>query len=162
MGFVLGLNAKLFINTYANDVGVARGAWPGTGLPQTSAPADIPEFTNVRNLRLDLEGGEADITTRGGGGWRQFAATLLSGSLEFESIWDPDDAAFTTVFQAFLDRDTLQAVALDKETVGGQGLWADYVITNMSRNEDLEEALTMTVTMRPSRGTLDPTWETVG
>ena len=163
MGFILGFDAELYINLYVADIGTARPAWPGTGLPQTTAPADIAEFGNVRNVRQNFEISKADVTTRDGNGWRQFAPTISNGGLEFETIWDPDDADTTAlIVDAAIARASVWAVALDKSTVGGQGLYADYVVTDFSRNEDLEEALVMNVTMEPARGTLAPAWETVG
>jgi hypothetical protein len=164
MGFQLGLNAKMHINLYSGDIGVARGAWPASGLPLSTATntPEIEEFTNVKNVRTNIEFGDADITTRGGGGWRQFAPTLAEASLEFESVWDPDSSQTAALFTAALDRDSVQAVALDKNTVGGQGLWADWIVSTASRTEDLEEALMIDFTMKVARGTLAPSWETVG
>ncbi|MBW1649018.1 MAG: hypothetical protein JRJ72_13120, partial [Deltaproteobacteria bacterium] len=50
--FVLGMNAKIY---------------------QGSAGADlltVTEMSNVKDVTLNLEAGEADITTRGNQGWR--------------------------------------------------------------------------------------------
>ena len=63
MAIVLGLNAKLL-----------RGA--------AGSQANI-EVKNVKDLTLNLESGEADVTTRATGGWRASAATLKEASLEF-------------------------------------------------------------------------------
>lgn len=161
MGFTLGLDAKLHINTI--DVGVARSAWPGSGLPQDSTNNDIQEFTNVRNVTANVEVADTDITVRGGNGWRQFAPTLFEASLDFESIWDPGDAKTNSLFaEAFLGRATVQAVPLDTDNAGGQGLWADWIVSSGSRTEDLEEALMIDFSLKVGRGTLGPTWETVG
>ena len=56
MAIVLGLNAKLL-----------RGAAGSTG---------STEVKNVKDLTLNLESGEADVTTRATGGWRATAGTL--------------------------------------------------------------------------------------
>jgi hypothetical protein len=66
MGVRLGLDAKLYRNTgtYAAPV------WN--------------EVKNVKDLTLNLEAGEADVTTRGNNGWRATLATLKDGSVEFE------------------------------------------------------------------------------
>jgi len=163
MGFILGFEANLMINLYAPQIGTARAAWPASGLPQTSQPADIAEFGNVRNVRQNFEIGKADVTTRDGNGWRQFAPTIANGGLEFETIWDPDDPLTTALLvDVAIARVSVWAIALDKTTTGGQGLWADYVVTDFSRNEDLEEALVLNITMEPARGTVSPGWETVG
>jgi hypothetical protein len=46
------------------------------------------ELTNIKDLTLNLETGQADVTTRGNQGWRATIATLKDGSVEFEMIWD--------------------------------------------------------------------------
>ena len=58
MGVKLGLHAKLYRNT-------------GSG--GTPAWNEIP---NVRDVTLNLETGEADVSTRGNGGWRANIGTL--------------------------------------------------------------------------------------
>ena len=79
MAIVLGLNAKLL-----------RGAAGSTG---------STEVKNVKDLTLNLESGEADVTTRATGGWRASAATLKEASLEFGILYDTEDADFQA-FQA--------------------------------------------------------------
>jgi len=46
-------------------------------------------------------------------------------------------------------------------TLGSQGLQADFSITNFSRKEALEEALTVSVTAKPTYSTTAPAWVTV-
>ena len=79
MAIVLGLDAKLF-----------RG---------TAGSRAATEVTNVKDLTLNLESGEADVTTRATGGWRASAATLKEASLEFGILYDTEDADFQA-FQA--------------------------------------------------------------
>ena len=57
MAIVLGLDAKLF---------------RGTAGSQAST-----EVTNVKDLTLNLESGEADVTTRATQGWKATAATQI-------------------------------------------------------------------------------------
>ena len=73
--FVLGMNAKLYHGTAGN-------------------PAST-EMTNVRNVTLNLEAGEADVTPRANRGWRATAPTQPESSVDFEMVWDPADAGFT-------------------------------------------------------------------
>ena len=70
MAIVLGLNAKLF-----------RG---------TAGTQGATEMTNVKDVTLSLESGDADVTTRATQGWRASVATLKEGSLEFEMNYDTD------------------------------------------------------------------------
>ncbi len=124
--FVLGMNAKLYYGTAGN-------------------PAST-EMTNVRNVTLNLEAGEADVTTRANQGWRATAPTLRECSVEFEMIWDPSDAGFAAVKNAYLTNGLVALKVLDKE--GGQGPDGDFSITSFTRSEELEEAITVSVTAK--------------
>ncbi len=78
MAIVLGLDAKLL-----------RG------------DAGATEVKNVKDLTLNLESGEADVTTRATGGWRASAATLKEASLEFGILYDTEDADFQAFQEAY-------------------------------------------------------------
>lgn len=43
--------------------------------------------------------------------------------------------------------------------MGGEGLDADFSITNFSRKEALEEAITVSVTAKPTYSTRAPAWQ---
>ena len=66
MTIKLGMEAKLYRNTGT----YAAPTWVG--------------MINVKDLTLNLEAGEADVTTRGNAGWRATIAALKDGSIEFE------------------------------------------------------------------------------
>ena len=142
MSVKLGLDAKLFRNT-------------GTyGTPTWN------EITNVRDVTLNLEAGEADVTTRGNNGWRATVATLKDGSIEFEMVWDSADDDFTAIRDAFLNKTAVELAVLDGDvlTTGSQGLRASFMVTSFSRNEPLEEAITVSVTMKPTYSVNPPEW----
>ena len=124
--FVLGMNAKLYYG--------AAGSSAAT------------EMGNVKDVTLTLEAGEADVTTRANAGWRATAPTLRECTAEFEMVWDPTDAGFTAIKNAFLTAGMVALKILDK--TGGQGPDGDFAITSFSRNEALEEAITVSVTAK--------------
>ena len=130
--FILGMNAKIY-----------QGA-------AGSALAALAEMGNVRDVTLTLEAGEADITTRANSGWRATAPTLRECTAEFEMVWKPGDAGFDAVKNAFLTSATLEFAILDqdKATTGAQGPKGSFSITSFSRNEALEEAITVSVTAK--------------
>lgn len=144
MGVKLGMDAKLYRNTgsYASPV------WN--------------EVKNVKDVTLNLEAGEADVTTRGNGGWRANIATLKDASLEFEMVWDTADDDFTAIRTAFLTNAAIEFAVLDGPvaTSGSQGLRASVAITNFSRAEPLEEAIKVSVTAKPTYATNPPEWMT--
>jgi len=142
MGIRLGMNAKLYRNT-------------GTYVAPVWA-----EMPNVRDVTLNLEAGEADVTTRGNAGWRATLATLKDGSIEFEAVWDNEDDGFTALQQAYFGNQTIEIAAMDGDitTPGSEGLRATMTVTNFSRNEPLEEAITANVTVKPAYAANAPEW----
>jgi len=141
--FVLGMNCKLY---YGDSV-----------LTETD-PLNVTdnvtwaELTNAKDVNLNLEKGEADITTRANNGWRATAGTLKDGGIEFEAIWKPGDAGFTALQTAWANGTEISMMALDGAygTAGSQGLTGNFTVTNFSRSEPLEEAATVSVTIKPS------------
>ena len=145
MGIKLGMEAKLYRNT-------------GT----YAAPTWV-ELTNVKDLTLNLEAGEADVTTRGNAGWRATVATLKDGSIEFEMVWDTADANFTAIQDAFFNNTDIEFAVMDGDVAssGSQGLRATMSITSFSRSEALEEALMVSVNAKPTYAVNAPEWMTV-
>ena len=141
--FVLGMNCKLYygdsVLTETDPLNVTDGVtWA--------------ELTNAKDVNLNLEKGEADITTRANNGWRATAGTLKDGGIEFEAIWKPGDAGFTALQTAWANGTEISMMALDGAygTAGSQGLAGNFTVTNFSRSEPLEEAATVSVTIKPS------------
>ena len=139
MAYKLGLDAKLFHGP--------AGA-TATG-----------EMSNCKDVTLNMETGEADITTRAAKGWRITAATLKDASLEFEMVWDTSDEGFKALKNAYFNNSAIALFASDGE---GNGLDADFVVTSFSRQEPLEEALTVSVTCKPTLVTRAPIWQDGG
>ncbi|MCE9530353.1 MAG: phage tail protein [Planctomycetes bacterium] len=142
MGVKLGLDAKLYRNT------------------GTFASPTWDEIKNVKDLTLNLEAGEADVTTRGNNSWRATVATLKDASIEFDMVWDTGDADFAAIRDAFLNKTGIEFAVMDGDisTAGSQGLRATCAITKFSRNESLEEALTVSITVKPTYAANAPSW----
>lgn len=130
--FILGKDAKIYQGT--------------AGAPLSA----MTEMSNVRDVTLNLEAGEADITTRANSGWRATAPTLRECTCEFEMVWKPGDSGFDAIKAAFLGGSTIELAVLDqaKTTTGAQGPKGSFSITSFSRNEALEEAITVSVTAK--------------
>lgn len=141
----LGMEAKL----YRNSGLYATPTWD--------------ELQNVKDLTLNLEAGEADVTTRGNAGWRATIATLKDGSIEFDMLWDTADANFTALKDAFFGGTTVEFAVMDGDILvtGSQGLRAEMSITGFSRSEALEEAMMVSVTAKPTYSANAPEWMTV-
>lgn len=135
MSVVLGLDAKLLRGT-AGSVGST-------------------EVKNVKDLTLNLESGEADVTTRATKGWRASVATLKEASLEFGILYDTEDADFLAFQAAYFGNTPLSLFVTDG---AGGGLDADWSITGFSVEQPLEEALTVSITAKPTASTRAPEW----
>ncbi|OHB56830.1 MAG: hypothetical protein A2Y07_06880 [Planctomycetes bacterium GWF2_50_10] len=133
--FILGMNAKLYHGD--NDVLLAT----------------MTEISNVKDLTVTMEAGEADITTRGNQGWRATAPTLRECTVEFEMVWRSGDTAFEAIKTAFLTAGTICLAPLtdDKATAGTEGPRGNFSITGFTRNESLEEAITVSVTAKMAK-----------
>jgi len=122
------------------------------GSVNTPASVTWNEIQNVRDLTLNQEKGEADVTTRGSGGFRQTLGTLIDGSVEFEMLWETSDTAFSALQDAFYN-DTEIALAVmdgDIDAAGSEGLVSNFSVTSFTRSEALEEGVTVSVTIKPS------------
>jgi len=117
------------------------------------------ELANTKDVTLNLEAGEADVTTRANNGWRAIVATLKEASVEFEMVWDTGDAGFAAIKDAYLNNDIIGLQILDgDDSGGGEGLQADFMITSFSRSEALEEAIMVSVTAKVTYSATPPTW----
>jgi hypothetical protein len=138
----LGMDAKLYRNTGS----YASPTWT--------------EITNVKDVTLNLEKGEADVTTRANAGWRATVGTLKDASIEFQMVWDTADAGFGAIRQAFFSNTPIEFAVMDGPitTPTSEGLRATCDIMNFTRNEALEEAIMVDVTIKPTYAANAPQW----
>jgi len=135
MSLVLGLDAKLF-----------RGA---------AGTQAATEVTNVKDLTLTLESGEANVTTRATSGWKASVATLKDASLEFGILYDTEDADFLAFQTAYFSNEPMALFISDGE---GSGLDADFSITGFTVEQPLEEAIAVSIKAKPTSSTRAPQW----
>ena len=145
MAQVLGFEAILYYDADGVDV--------GTWTP----------LTNVKDVTLNMEEGEADVSTRAGEGYKATIGALIDASVEFEMVWDTDDEGFTALQAAFFARNAIGIAVMDGdiEVAGSQGLTADMAVLKFARGEALEDALKVNVTLKPTYSTTAPDWLTV-
>ena len=137
MAIVLGLDAKLF-----------RG--------EAGTQATI-EVTNVKDVSLTLESGEADVTTRKAKGWKLSVATLKEASLEITILYDTEDEDFLAFKEAYFSNTPISLFVTDGDTTA-HGLDADFSVTGFTVDQPLEEAVTVKVTAKPTASGRAPTW----
>jgi len=139
MAFVLGLNHKLYYQSTG-----PRAAWPGTG-----AAPNLVLISNARDVTFSGDAATSDVSTRGGGKFRQQAATLNDAEVEFEMVYDTADAAFTFLRAAWIAGTVFGVAILDgvAATIGTKGIWMDAVVTGFEWAQELEEAGKVKITV---------------
>ena len=131
---------------------------PATLMASGETPVDVLDFALVKlvkDLTQELSKDELDITTRDSNGWEEVMSGIKKGGLTFEVLWDPDEASFTKLRDAFLNDTKVCMVALDGliATTGSQGLASNMEVTGFSRNEPVNGPMTANVTVKPSSET---------
>ena len=150
----LGKDCKLYFQTTGT-----RAAWPATG-----AAPNLAEIENCRDLTFSGDTAEADVSVRGGGGWRQQLATLRDAEVSFEMVYDTDDTDFTSLRDNW-SANTVFGLAIldgDSATSGTKGIWMDCSITGWEESQELEEAAKVQVTCKNAYSSVALELVTVG
>jgi hypothetical protein len=143
----LGLDCRLYRNSAA-----------------TYATPTWSEVTKARDVTLTLERGDTDVSVRGST-WRLTQGTLKEATIEFELVWEggtPTDVNVAAFRDAFLNGTNVDIAALDGPVAspGSQGLRAECQVTSFTREEPLEDAVTISVTLKPALTANPPSWMT--
>ena len=118
-------------------------------------------LTAARDVTFSMTVAEADVTDRGNGGWRAVVATLKEAEVSGELIWDDTNAGFTALRDAFLNNTAIGLWPVDHPGTGGQGLKADYMVTEFSREESLEDHIKVSFTAKVTRSATAPVWASI-
>ena len=137
MAIIIGLDAKLF-----------RG---------TAGTQGTIEVTNVKDVSLRLESGEADVTTRKSKGWKLSIATLKEASLEITILYDTEDEDFIAFKDAYFNNTAISLFVTDGDTTA-HGLDADFSVSGFTVDQPLDEAVTVKVVAKPTASDRAPVW----
>ena len=121
---------------------------------------DWVEVENVKDLTLGIEKGSVDASTRGSI-WRQFLTTLKDASIDWQSLWDTEGADFSAFQDAFFDDTQIELAVMDGDitVAGAEGLRVTVDVMGFTRNEPLEDAMSVDVTTKPSaKADNPPAW----
>jgi hypothetical protein len=161
MSLKLGFNAKIYLGTAPR---ATWGAADATGAHTGAAPTGLSEGSDVKDLSIPIEKTEADVTTRGAGGWETVVGTLKKAAIDIPMIWDPGDAMCAALMKGFLTDANVPLAMLDgdKVTTGSQGLWADFQVLKADKGEQLADAQMITFSVKPGYSAVPPEWVKVG
>lgn len=144
---LLGFNAHIYYNS---------------GSYGTPTWVDCP---SVRDLALNIEANDADVSTRGNGGWEAIVQGLKKGSIEFDMVWSKTSGALPADVQKFLDSFNnnahIEVNIRDQPiaTVGSQGLRCLISVQKFARAENLGESLRANVVIKPTLAEHAPAWD---
>jgi hypothetical protein len=167
MGVILGLNAIT-----AENVDYTAAATDVLREAEYATPTSFSVRTNIRDVSINLERATADITTRGGNGYRQVAATLAESSIDFQVVYDTTDGFFTALKASYEDSEPMDIVFADGAVgtnltsasggvVGVEYFRAEFVITNFSLTVNLEEAMVVDVSLQSGFTSNAPGFSTI-
>jgi len=121
----------------------------GTAGSSATTEADV-----VDNVQLAITADTVDRIRRGKT-WKDKKVIVLDASLTFDVVSTKGDAFLAALKTAAM---TKAKIALWPKEAEGEGLDADWYITNFSRSEGNAEMNTYAVTAAPSSEQRDPTW----
>lgn len=107
---------------------------------------DGTEIKTVKDLSANLEKAEADASTRDNNGWRSTVGTLKDASIEFQIIQRENDTIFASLYAKWLSGAPVEVTVSD---VGGS-LTLDCEILTFNVGQNLEDAVTADVTLKPT------------
>lgn len=130
-----------------------------------AAPA-LVRVDNVVDLTVNLEKAEANVTTRGNNGWEALLGSLKTGSIDFNIIWNTTDANFTALKNSFFSATPLPIeffiMSADVDEADSEGLRATFDVFKFTKNEQLREAQSVDITIKPTISANAPQWVVAG
>lgn len=150
MGIVLGLDCNLYL--CAGGIGAVNGAAVGVLVD------------NARDVKIPLSKGEADVSTRGGGGWKAAAGAMKDASIDFDMLYVESDPNFATLLDSFNNGTAVgvRAAKGDPAVAGTEVFEADCEVLKIDEAEPLDGVTTYAVTMKPTFSANPPRTFTVG
>lgn len=138
MGFVLGINGKLYRNTAL----LTSTTWSATGWDL------IP---NVKDVATPIDTTEADTTTRANNGWEATVPVLNRAEITFEMVYDKADPDYKALRDAFLGRTEIALAILDDLVAGTpEGLVSNFTVTKFGRVENANDVMRVPIAIKPS------------
>jgi len=115
------------------------------------------EIDTVRDVTLNLTRNEIDDTSRTTNGWRSRLGGLSEWGADFDMIYDTANTAWQKVRESYFDNTVIEVLILDGDISvdGKEGIRGSVFVTEMSREEPLEDVMSNATTMV---GNGEPTW----
>jgi hypothetical protein len=114
-----------------------------------------------RDVTLDMTKGTADLSRRGST-WRRNRGTIKEGSVSMEIIYDTADPAYDALVTSYLTGSIVDIALSDGPLPAGPAEYfrSEYEVTGFTRNEPLEDAVTVSVTLTIAATVNEPVFVT--
>lgn len=129
---------------------------------RTGSSGAYTAINPVTDVTINMESGEADVTSRAADGWEQVLAGLKTASIEFEVIWDSADTGVQALRQSFENGTAIYVAAMDDLLSTGNGWTFHGVVMQFGRTEALREGMKCPVVIKPTYGNNPPAYVSGG
>jgi hypothetical protein len=157
--------ALIGINGVAYRTSQARTTWPGGPTSANtpyfigSCPNSITAMGGIATVMIDPKWATDDVSVRAS----QIALktkTLQAITAKIEIPWDPNNADCQFLMDGFIFPGTIPLLIMDSAiTTGVQGIWADWVVIEGPKDQNITKAQRVTFTLEPGNATnIYPQW----
>jgi hypothetical protein len=103
-----------------------------------------------KNVSTSVETAEADVTERGSE-WEEILEGIKRASIEIEVVHDPENPFYVALRNAWKGRSGIALAIMDGPVASPpvEGLAGNFSVLNFQRNEQLEEAVMGSFTLKP-------------
>ncbi len=118
----------------------------------------------LRDVTMEITSAEAAVKNKGSM-FIKYLSGLVDVPLDFEGDWEPGNPVFNAMQKAFWSKEPLEFMLLDGgiKKVGAQGLRGGFAVTKFGRSEPLEEAMSLSASLRLHADyDEEPAWVVVG
>jgi hypothetical protein len=119
------------------------------------------EVPNCRDVTPDLTKTKADFSSRGSR-FKRYRGGLIDVNIQFSMIWDATDTDMEIFRDMFLNSTEKEVAVSDGAiaTAGNEYLRAICECFKFTRNEPLDDAVTVDIELAPAPDTNAPSWAT--
>lgn len=126
----------------------------------TAPAASSSELANIKDVTVTLNRTAVDATTRAAGAFKTYMPGQIDSEISFKMLADGDsesNSLCTTIRNAWLNG---TALAMKISLGDGYYFMADFIVTDMSNGQALEDVVAYDIKVKPTlkSGTFKPTF----
>jgi hypothetical protein len=153
----ISLDAKAYLGT------ATRASWgtaDANGVVEGDIPGDLAAMPRVKDITFNASKEKADVSKRGGAGWKQYRGTLKDLEVTITMPYDPTDSDYQSMMGSYLGNSTLPIAILsgDGAVANNEGVWADFEVVGIEKGEQLAEGQMITFTLCIGDSDVPPEW----